>query len=148
MEADFASVWSRVTGVNPAEEELTMLRRWIRDETETMRSYEGLLRSRLPNAAAETLRALLREQRGTLRHLQTLYYLRTGDAFHVPPQETQKKQPLMKALRECYEAALTQADGYRRAATVRRDTAELSAELAEAKDAQADALRRLTGRLL
>ena len=58
MEADFASVWSRVTGTNPAEDELTMLRRWIRDETETMRSYEGLLRSRLPNTAAETLRCI------------------------------------------------------------------------------------------
>ena len=148
MEADFASVWSRVTGLNPAEDELTMLRRWIRDETETMRSYEGLLRSRLPNAAAETLRPLLREQHGLLRHLQTLYYLRTGDAFVVPTQEMQKMQPLMKALRERYEAALTQADSYRRATTVRRDTAGLCAKLAEAKDAQAGALRRLTGRLL
>ena len=148
MEADFASVWSRVTGTNPAEDELTMLRRWIRDETETMRSYESLLRSGLPNAAAETLRALLREQSGALRQLQTLYYLRTGDTFVVPPQETQKKQPLMKALRERYEAALTQAESYRRATTVRRDTARLSAKLAEAKDAQAGALRRFTGRLL
>ncbi len=148
MEADFASVWSRVTGLDPAEDELTMLRRWIRDETETMRSYEGLLRSRLPNMAAETLRSLLREQRGLLRRLQTLYYLRTGDALIVPQTETQKKQPLMKALRESYEAALTQAEGYRRATTVRRDTAELCIKLAEAKDAQADGLYRLTERLL
>ena len=61
MEADFASVWSRVTGLNPAENELTMLQRWIRDETESARSYEALLRLRLPGPAAETLRALLRE---------------------------------------------------------------------------------------
>ena len=42
MEADFASVWSRVTGTDPAENELTMLQRWIRDETATVRSFEAL----------------------------------------------------------------------------------------------------------
>ena len=148
MEADFASVWSRVTGLNPAENELTMLQRWIRDETESARSYEALLRLRLPGPAAETLRALLREQRRLLLRLETLYYLRTGDTLLVSPTEAQKKQPLMKALRERYEAALNQADSYRRARAERRDAAELCAKLAEAKDAQADALRRLTARLL
>ena len=148
MEADFASVWSRVTGTDPAENELTMLQRWIRDETATVRSFEALLRRRLPSPAAETLRVLRRRQQKQLRLLQTLYYLRTGDTLMISLPEAPEKQPLMKALRESYEAALNRAESYRRATAARRDMAEACAKLAEEKNAQAAALRQLTERLL
>ena len=148
MEADFASVWNRVTGTNTAENELATLQRWIRDEAEGVRSYEALLHGKPPAPAVETLWAFLRQQRRQLRQLQTLYYLRTGDTFAVSLPERREMQPWMKALRERYEAALTQAEGYRQAASKRRDTAALCAMLAEEKDGQASRLRQLAERLL
>ncbi len=148
MEAGFASVWNRVTGTNTAENELAKLQRWIRDEAEGARSYETLLHGRLPAPAAETLRGILRQQRRQLRQLQTLYYLRTGDTLAVSLPERREMQPWMKALRERYDAALTQAEGYRQAASERRDTAALCAMLAEEKEGQAIRLRQLAERLL
>ena len=149
MDSDFASVWSRVTGVRPAEDELTGLRRWLRDEAEGIRAYEALLRRKLPASAEQTLRALLQAERRHFRQLQTLYYLRTGDN-HIPPsQSPTPPQPLMKALRERYAASLAQAESYRRgAASEKRDLAALCARLSEEEETQAALLRKLTGRLL
>ncbi len=148
MDADFASVWSRVTGGRPAEDELTKLRRWLRDEAEGIRSYETMLRYRLPPHARETLGTLLKTERRHLRQLRTLYYLRTGDSWLPPKPEEQEQPPLMKSLRERYAAVLAQEESYRQAASERRDTAALCESLAGEEAANAAQLRELTRRLL
>ena len=149
MDPDFASVWNRVTGMRPAEDEAARLRRRLLDETEGIRAYEALLRRRQSSSVEKTLRALLQAERRHFRQLQTIYYLRTGDNWVPPPQSAQPPQPLMKALRERYEAALDQAESYRRGASEeKRDLAALCAALAREEEAQASNLRKLTGRLL
>ncbi len=148
MDSSFAAVWSRVTGVPPGEDELTVLRRWLRDEAEGIRAYEALLRSRLPAPAERTLRSLLQTERRHFRQLQVLYYLRTGDNWTPPPPAPQPRWPWMKALRERYAAAIAQEESYRRfTASEKRDLAALSAELAKEEEAQAALLRKLTGSL-
>ena len=148
MEADFASVWSRVTGERPTEDAQTKLRRWIQDESEAIYVYRCMLRGRVPPQARETLAVLLKEDNSELRRLQTLYYLRPGDIL-VPlsPQE-RKKQPLLSALRERYAAVLMQAESYRQASAMPHDLQALCGELASEKDGQALLLRQLTARLL
>ena len=148
MEADFASVWSRVTGERPTEDAQTKLRRWIQDESEAIYVYRCMLRGRVPSQAHETLAVLLKEENRELRRLQTLYYLRTGDIL-VPlsPQE-RKKQPLLSALRERYAVVLMQAESYRQASALPHDLQALCGELASEKDGQALLLRQLTARLL
>ena len=148
MEADFASVWSRVTGERPTEDAQTKLRRWIQDESEAIYVYRCMLRGRVPSQARETLAVLLKEENSELRRLQTLYYLRTGDILvPVPPQE-RKKQPLLSALRERYAAVLMQAESYRQASALPRDLQALCGVLASEKDGQALLLRQLTACLL
>ena len=148
MGSDFASVWSRVTGMRPAEDELTKLRRWMGDETEELRAYEMILRSSLPNQVRETLSSILRDKRRHMKELQTLYYLRTGDVWNLPKPGDRRKQPLMKALRERYAAAISLAVSYRDCAAEQRDLASLCAALAQDEDTLAMKLRSLIKRLL
>ena len=68
MEADFASVWSRVTGERPTEDAQAKLRRWIQDESEAVWAYQCMLRARVPSQARETIAVLLKEEN---RDLQT-----------------------------------------------------------------------------
>ncbi len=148
MEADFASVWSRVTGTRPSEDELTKLRRWIRDEWEGIAADEALLKQRIPAPVRMALRALLQQEKHQLRKLQALYYLRTGDVCVPPKTNRQTPVPLMKALRERYAAILTQADDYRQSPEGTRDLARLSAGLAAEKEAHALRLRQIVESLL
>ena len=148
MDSGFTAVWSRVTGVPPGEDELTALRRWLRDEAEGIRAYEALLRGRFPTAAERTLRALLQTERRHFCRLQVLYYLRTGDNWTPPPPGPQQGRSWMKALRERYAAAIAQEESYRRfAASEKRDLAALCAALAKEEEAQAALLRKLISRL-
>ena len=148
MEADFASVWSRVTGERPTEDAKTKLRRWIQDESEAIYVYRCVLRGRVPSQARETLAVLLKEENRELHRLQTLYYLRTGDILVPTPPQERKKQPLLSALRERYAAVLMQAESYRQASALPHDLQALCGELASEKDGQALLLRQLTARLL
>ena len=148
MDADFSSVWSRVTGVRPPEDELTRLRRWMGDETRELHACEELLRGHLPAPVRDTLTAVLRVKRRDLKELQTMYYLRTGDSWPQPKPEKRKRETLMNALRERYAASMDMADGYRGCASERRDLSSLCAELAENEEANARKLRGLIKRLL
>ena len=130
MEADFASVWSRVTGERPTEDAQTKLRRWIQDESEAIYVYRCMLRGRVPS------------------QLQTLYYLHTGDILVPAPPQERKNQPLLSALRERYAAVLMQAESYRQVSALPHDLQALCGELASEKDGQALLLRQLTARLL
>ena len=148
METDFAEVWGRVTGGRPAEDELTRLRRWIRDEWEGIAADEALLSQRVPPQVRKTLSVLLSQEKRRLRKLQAVYYLRTGDVCIPPKTARQAASPLMKTLRERYSALLTQADGYRNFPEEPRDLAGLCAELAAEKEAHAFRLRQLVESLL
>ena len=148
MEADFASVWSRVTGERPTEDAQTKLRRWIQDESEAIYVYRCMLRGRVPSQARETLAVLLKEENRELRRLQTLYYLHTGDILVPAPPKERKKQSLLSALRERYAVVLMQAESYRQASALPHDLQALCGELASEKDGQALLLRQLTARLL
>ena len=148
MEADFASVWSRVTGERQTEDAQTKLRRWIQDESEAIYDYRCMLRGRVPSQARETLAVLLKEENSELRRLQTLYYLHTGDILVPALPKERKNQPLLSALRERYAAVLMQAESYRQASALPRDLQALCGELASEKDGQALLLRQLTARLL
>lgn len=148
MEADFASVWSRVTGERPTEDAQTKLRRWIQDESEAIYVYRCMLRGRVPSQARETLAVLLKEENRELRRLQTLYYLHTGDILVPAPPQERKNQPLLSALRERYAAVLMQAESYRQVSALPHDLQALCGELASEKDGQALLLRQLTARLL
>ena len=147
MEADFASVWSRVTGERPTEDAQAKLRRWIQDESEAVWAYRCMLR-KVPSQARETIAVLLKEENRELRRLQTLYYLRTGDILDPAPPQERKKQPLLSALRERYAAVLMQAESYRQASALPHDLQALCGELASEKDGQALLLRQLTACLL
>ena len=148
MEADFASVWSRVTGERPTEDAQAKLRRWIQDESEAVWAYRRMLRGRVPSQARETLNTLLRDENRELRRLQTLYYLRTGDVLVPATPEERKKQPLLSALRERYAAVLMQAESYRHVSALPHDLQAICGELASEKDGQAIKLRQLTACLL
>ena len=148
MEADFASVWSRVTGERPTEDAQAKLRRWIQDESEAVWAYRCMLRAKVPSQARETIAVLLKEENRELRRLQTLYYLRTGDILDPAPPQERKKQPLLSALRERYAAVLMQAESYRQASALPNDLQALCGELASEKDGQALLLRQLTACLL
>ena len=148
MESDFASVWSRVTGLRPTEDELTKLRRWMGDEAGELIAYEALLRGSLSAPVRDTLKVLLRSKQRHLKELRTLYYLRTGDVWSQRGRTMKTMPPLMKALRDRYAASLALAESYRRSTEDARDLRALCALLAEDEDLNALRLRRLTKSLL
>ena len=148
MESDFASVWSRVTGLRPTEDELTKLRRWMGDEAGELFAYEALLRGSLSASVRDTLKVLLRSKQRHLKELRTLYYLRTGDVRRLQGRTGQTKPPLMKALRDRYAASLALAEGYRSCNEDARDLRALCAILAEDEDLNALRLRRMIKSLL
>jgi rubrerythrin len=148
MESDFAAVWGRVTGEIPAENELSRLRRWIRDEAEECSAYEELLHASLPSAIRETLRGILREERRHLKQLQTLYYLRTGDSAVPAHAGNGKRMPFLQAMRERYAAELSQSESYGKAAAEKKDLAALCLQLSAEEEMHALQLRRIMERLL
>ena len=148
MESDFASVWSRVTGLRPTEDELTKLRRGMGDEAGELFAYEALLRGALSAPVRDTLKVLLRSKQRHLKELRTLYYLRTGDVRSQRERAGQNRLPLMKALRDRYTASLALAESYRNSAEDARDLRSLCALLAEDEDQNALRLRRLIKSLL
>ena len=148
MESGFASVWNRVTGACPAEDEQTKLRRWIRDEAESIRAYEALLRMGLPKQVDTMLRQILSEKRRRLKRLQTMFFLRTGDILVFRLPEEAKPQSFLQSLRKQYAEELAQAESFRQAATAGSDLGEVCALLAESNRAAAARLRSLAERLL
>ena len=148
MESGFTSVWNRVTGACPAEDEQTKLRRWIRDEAQSIRAYEALLRAALPKPANTMLRQVLSGKKRRLKRLQTMYFLRTGDTFAVSLPQEGKPLSFLHGLRDQYAVELTQAECYRQAASAGGDLSEVCALLAEENRNTAAGLRSLAERLL
>ena len=148
MESGFASVWSRVTGACPAEDEQTKLRRWILDEAQSIRAYEALLLTGLPKPVSTVLRQIRSEKRRRLKRLQTMYFLRTGDTFAISLPEGAKPLSFLKGLRNQYVEELAQAESFRHAASAGSDLSEVCLELAEENRNTAARLRSLAERLL
>ena len=148
MESGFASVWNRVTGSCPAEDEQTKLRRWIRDEAENIRAYEALLRGTQPKPANTMLRQVLNEKRRRLKRLQTMFFLRTGDIYVFTLPEEAKPPSFLQGLRHQYAEELAQAESFRQASSAGSDLGEVCALLAEENRAAAARLRSLAERLL
>ncbi len=148
MESGFASVWNRVTGACPAEDEQTKLRRWIRDEAGSIRAYEALLRTGLPKPVNTMLRQILWEKRRRLKRLQTMHFLRTGDTLVFTLPEETKPPSFLRGLRNQYAEELAQAESFRQASSAGSDLGEVCQELAEENRAAAARLRSLAERLL
>ena len=148
METDFASVWSRVTGIGSAEDELSRLRRWLDDEWAGIRADEALLGRRLPPSVRRILSQIFTQEKMQFRRLQTLYYLRTGDVYIPSTPTGDSGLSALNALRERYASILTQAESYRQCREGARDLTGLCEELTAEKQMQASRLRQLVGSLL
>ena len=148
MEADFASVWSRVTGA-PVEPPEALLRRFLKETAEAQRALSA--------AAALTCDAVIRSKLTELqsaacrrrKRLRAALYLLTGERDCPAASECACPCSLTAALRQLYQRAEQSAAAYAQAAKSADRTslqslyADLSAELRQ----EADCLLRLTERL-
>ncbi|MBR2716491.1 MAG: hypothetical protein IKD79_01980 [Oscillospiraceae bacterium] len=149
MEADFASVWSRVTGAAPGQNEQTSLKRWIRSEEEAGALCLGLSGCRASSPLREAFQSFGRDARRHLRALRAMYYLRTGERCPAAVKPPTAGQPSLRDLRAYYLSALERAQDYRRSAeTAQADLAALCRRLAKEEETHAETARLLAERLL
>lgn len=148
MEADFASVWSRVTGT-PVEPPESLLRRFLKETAEAQRALNA--------AAALTCDALIRSKLNELqsaacrrrKRLRAALYLLTGERDCPAASECVCPCSLTAALRQLYQSAEKSAAAYAQAAKSadRASLRSLYSELSEECRKEADCLLRLTERL-
>ena len=116
MEANFDSVWRRVTGTAGPEREQVRLKRWFDTETELGSICTQLARSAPEPEVRRLFRELLRSTEGRLRELNTMSFLRTGQKLSQVPAESAERLGRREALRECYCLVWELAQDYRQAA--------------------------------
>lgn len=148
MEADFASVWSRVTGA-PTEPPEALLRRFLKETVET----QYALKAAAQLTCDAVIRARLTEQISAvcrrLKRLRAALYLLTGERDCPAMAERTCPCSLTEALRQLYQSAEKSAADYARAANGadRASLRSLYSELSEERRKEADCLLRLTERL-
>jgi len=102
MEADFNTVWQRVTGAETQKSEAELLEELILRKGKDIAVYQTL-RQRFPTGnSGIVFRQLEQEEREQRRKLQTYYYLMTGDSVTMRPEPPLETSSLLRTLRICY----------------------------------------------
>jgi len=141
MDADFDSVWSRVTGTAGPDREQVRLKRWADTETELRALCSGMLRCAPDPNVRKLFRELLSSTDSRLRELSAMSFLRTGQGFPQLHTGLPDRRERREILRECYGLAWELTQDYRRAAKDGRpDFRALCGRLADSAEHLADRL--------
>ena len=149
-------VWARETGAsdgaaacrsteNSAPE---LICRFIGD-AQRMAALYSALSKKCGAAGNAVFRKLAADERRNVRHLQTAYFILTGDTCKISGSRAEVKS-LLDALREAYLAESAGADAYRRSAieSSNGSITELFSMLADCESNHAAQLRKMISELM
>ncbi len=154
-------VWSRVAessgyepekaqdrGTNAAENNQTMLQRFIQSEADGVECYKRMSARSSRNSKLMFAR-LANDGRANLKQLQMAYFILTGDSY-TPKTERKQISSMLSALRERYIAETEGQLSYEKAAaaTPDRKLSQLYIKLARGKARNADELEHLIEKVM
>ena len=144
MEANFDSVWSRVTGTVGPDREQVRLKRWAETEADLRALCAELIRHAFGPNTRRLFWELLRSTDGRLRELSTMSFLRTGQGLPQMHGSQPDRREHREILRECYCLAWELTQDYRRTAEDGKpDFRALCNRLADSAEYLADRLWNL-----
>lgn len=153
MEADFAAVWSRVTGApSPEKSEApdALLRRFLQQETGYALVLSAAAQMSCDPIVQRSLKEMHSETRRQMKRLRAALYLLSGVCDCPQPISFSGSTEPMTVLKQLYTNADAAASAYRNAAaeTNRPALETLYASLAEAKAKHAACLLSITERFI
>lgn len=150
MEAEFSSVWSRVTGTASQEAPEAQLRRFLLAEAEDVYTLRLLLCRTCDAVLCRKLTQVCTEKTRQLKRLRTALYLLAGECECPAVSRKDTPQDLLPAIKTLYERVNAMAADYRKAAaeTDRSALEILYASLSEAEARHAGCLSECAERLI
>ena len=150
MEADFDSVWSRVSGNASREAPEAQLRRFLLSETEDVCMLKKMLRQTCDAFLCRKLTQVCTEKSRQIKRLRAACYLMTGECEYPASAQKEFSQELLQRLRSLYERVCSEAADYRKAAseTDRTGLEVIYASMAEAESRHAECLADCVERML